>query len=95
MCGGADPSRRAADEHLAVDDRGDVDVHRLDDLRRESEPVPGHGHAQALMPALEVVLAHPRIQLALRVFDRREHLAVQELTAKCLVEPLDLAGRGR
>ncbi len=69
---------------------------RIDRVRGcETEPFPRHHITNALMAPLVVVLMHPRIELGLRVSDRLEYLAVQELASHRLVPPLDLAGRSR
>ena len=68
-----------------------IDVFRL----RGREAVDRRPVAEALMLPVVVVLVHPRIDRGLRVGDRREHLAVEELTLQRLVEALHLARRGR
>ena len=48
-----------------------------------------------LMPSVVVVFVHPPIELGLRVSDRFEHFAVQELARSVLMPPLHLARRRR
>ena len=51
--------------------------------------------AEALVLAAVVAVVHPGVDRCLRLGDRREDLAVQELPLQRLVEALDLAGGGR
>ena len=63
--------------------------------RRPVEPLGWGTHLQRLMRPPGVVLGHPGVHRGLRLGQVGEHAAGQQLGLDGLVEPLDLAGRGR
>jgi hypothetical protein len=88
------PCRQCLDGRFRFD--RDVVSGRIDGrFAGEAEPVPGDRAAEGLVGSLVVVEGDPPVELRLRVVDRGEGLAVEELPSKGLVPPLDLPRRGR
>ena len=76
---------------------GGVDRERgaIDGDRRQGEALGGGRHLERLVRAHGVVVGHPGVELGLDLGDRAEGPVGEELLAQALVEPFDLAGRGR
>jgi hypothetical protein len=82
---------RRRDRRLLGHDVDGPGLHRLGS--GEAEPLPGPHHADALVRSVVVVVLHPRVELLLRLLDRVEGPAVEELAAQRAVEALHLARR--
>src|SRR5665809_143123 len=75
--------------------RIDRDRGRVLGQRLKAETARGRRHLERLVRPLGVVVGDPGIELGLGGLVRAEREVGQELPAKALVEPLDLAGGGR
>ena len=87
--GGADP---AGGHRLGAQVDAGVRFLNLDGSgpgRGKLEPFDRRHPPDRLVRALVVVAVHPNIELRLRILDRVEHLAVEELTAQRFVPALD------